>query len=470
MAPGEVMPAAVKMLGTGAGAFYDLPNQTIWRTLVRMYNERVVIEIAVVGQRLKDAGELDAVGGYAALSRLIEMTPSAASFGYFLDVLLDKSRRRELIRLASDARTLAEDSSRDPAALTRDFATVAENLTTRNGHAAPVFSTVTIDEILDYKPDPRSWLIGADMICRGEFSVLAGLPEAGKSMLGNTAAVAGAEGVGTWQGYDIRRRFKTLVLQSEGSMRRMQRELGKADRERLRDHVQFTPPTHLQFANPEFRRGLRQKFEDWPFDLLIIDNWSDCVLDDKFSDYQTGLDNIRAALPDGDDMPAVLIIAHLSKAVIKMDRPMSGRSLMAHVSGSFRLGQKARTVFTLVRAWPDEADDATVIFDCAKASNDTPLPPSAWLRQPLRFAPVADFDFPGWFNPPENARRGGPSAEQMDTLFQGGRRILRRSAAAKELESLGFSRASVYRYLDTEKGPFKDNLAEKDGMLTWTPN
>jgi hypothetical protein len=267
-------------------------------------------------------------------------------------------------------------------------------------------------------------------------------------------------------GYDVRRKFRTLVLQSEGHMRRMQREFMEAS-PAAGEFVRFSKPTHLAFGDVSFRAELRRFYESWPFDVIVIDNWSDCVLDDKFADYQQGMDNIRAALPAGDDTPAIVIVAHLSKAVIKSERAMTGRELMAHVSGSFRIGQKARTVFTLVRAWPQEADDDAVIFDCAKANNDRPLPISAWHRCPIEFKPYRDFDIDEWIAPPEDGQYYGAEARERsvrDAL--GGGRLVTQTRLAEEIATkVGNHPATVQRWIKRLKEEGK--IEEVDGEIRW---
>jgi len=109
---------------------------------------------------------------------------------------------------------------------------------------------------------------------------------------------------------------------------------------------------------------------------------------------------------------------------------------MAFVSGSFRIGQKARTVFTLVRAYPQEPDDDAVVFDCAKANNDTPLPISAWRRKPVRFEPFKDFDFKEWFAA-DTSPKSKVTSEMLDGLFMKGRRFLTRKVAVDELMTPG---------------------------------
>lgn len=82
----------------GGEAFYDLRHRTIYETLVAMHEDKRSIDLITVQQRLKDAGQLEAVGGLAYLAGLPDKTPSAANLGFYLPILQSKHIRRKLIQ------------------------------------------------------------------------------------------------------------------------------------------------------------------------------------------------------------------------------------------------------------------------------------------------------------------------------------------------------------------------------------
>jgi CheY-like chemotaxis protein len=135
----------------------------------------------------------------------------------------------------------------------------------------------------------------------------------GKSRLANTLAFAGARGAGEWMGYLVKRRFRTLVLQSENGPRRIQSEVAGLPRE-WDEHVRLSLPTWMRFGEPAFRQELRRLWESWPFDVLIVDNMNDVAKADGREDFLEALDNIRASLPVYPDAPAVVVVAHLRKS------------------------------------------------------------------------------------------------------------------------------------------------------------
>lgn len=81
-----------------ASVFYDLRHQAIFKTLLDMWESKEAIDELTVGQRLRDKQQLDALGGYAYLSSLINAVPSAANLAYYADIVREKFVLRRLIQ------------------------------------------------------------------------------------------------------------------------------------------------------------------------------------------------------------------------------------------------------------------------------------------------------------------------------------------------------------------------------------
>lgn len=90
-----------KLKDDGKAAFYDLRHQTIYETLVEMFNARLPIDLITVQQHLKDRQLLEQVGGIAYLSQLQDAVPSAANLSYYLDIVREKYLLRKLIQTCS---------------------------------------------------------------------------------------------------------------------------------------------------------------------------------------------------------------------------------------------------------------------------------------------------------------------------------------------------------------------------------
>src|SRR5208282_817943 len=91
-----------KLKDNGKSAFYDLRHQTIYETLVEMFNARQAVDLITVQQHLKDRQLLDQVGGIAYLSQLQDAVPSAANLSYYLDIVREKFLLRKMIATCTD--------------------------------------------------------------------------------------------------------------------------------------------------------------------------------------------------------------------------------------------------------------------------------------------------------------------------------------------------------------------------------
>ncbi|MFN3409356.1 MAG: replicative DNA helicase [Limisphaerales bacterium] len=100
--PNDTLGECVNKFKGDPEVFYDLRHQTIFNTLVAMYDRREAIDLITLQQRLKDQQVLDQVGGLAYLSALQDAVPSAANLTYYLDIVLEKAVLRKMIRTCTD--------------------------------------------------------------------------------------------------------------------------------------------------------------------------------------------------------------------------------------------------------------------------------------------------------------------------------------------------------------------------------
>src|SRR5271154_1832530 len=97
LSPNECLGECVEKFKSGAEVFYDLRHQTIFETLLEMYDQRQAIDIITLQQRLKNKQRLEEVGGLAYLSALPDTVPSAANLVYYLDIVQEKYVLRKMI-------------------------------------------------------------------------------------------------------------------------------------------------------------------------------------------------------------------------------------------------------------------------------------------------------------------------------------------------------------------------------------
>ncbi len=100
--PNGCIPKCIEKLKSGPTAFYDLRHQTIYGTLLEMYDSQAPIDLITVQQRLKDKKLLEEVGGLAYLSALPDTVPSAENLDYYLDIVLDKFALRMVLQTCTE--------------------------------------------------------------------------------------------------------------------------------------------------------------------------------------------------------------------------------------------------------------------------------------------------------------------------------------------------------------------------------
>lgn len=85
-------------------AFFDVRNQLIYNHLLAMFNTRKPIDLITLQSRLKDAGQLDGIGGLTYLNMLMDQTPSAANLPSYLADVREKYLLRRMLALTTEIR------------------------------------------------------------------------------------------------------------------------------------------------------------------------------------------------------------------------------------------------------------------------------------------------------------------------------------------------------------------------------
>jgi len=333
--------------------------------------------------------------------------------------------------------------------------------------ASPVQTSVeflTPTQINDYEPPEGHVLVGDNHVVRGAVFVIGGAPGVGKSRAAVALAVAGATCT-PWFGLKVHRRFRTMILQNENGRLRLKQEFAALPHSELDDFVRVSPPPPMGFAFNalEFRSKLQQAYDEFKPDVLLLDPWNAAARDEKAAEYIATFNAIHSIIPAGDQGPALGIVAHTRKP--KADERTTGRGLLNLLAGSYVLGSVPRAVFVLQPASEDPADDQ-VVWTCCK-NNDGPMgEPSAWIRGNGRFEPVMTFDWKGFYG--ANKARSVIEAEDLEKLFDFGRRKIEKATAVKELmEQTGCCRAACYKALGQESR-FSARLQEAEGLLVWS--
>ena len=102
LSPNECMGECIEKFKSGTEVFYDLRHQTIFSTLVEMFDSREAIDVITLQQRLKNKQLLEEVGGIAYLAALPDTVPSAANLSYYLDIVQEKYLLRRMIQTCTE--------------------------------------------------------------------------------------------------------------------------------------------------------------------------------------------------------------------------------------------------------------------------------------------------------------------------------------------------------------------------------
>lgn len=92
-------------------AFYDLHHRTIFEAMVQMNDQDETIDLIALSQCLKDAGQLEQIGGYEYLNKVQDSAPSPANFPSYLKTIQDKQCRRKIIQAGNEWVKKASDES-----------------------------------------------------------------------------------------------------------------------------------------------------------------------------------------------------------------------------------------------------------------------------------------------------------------------------------------------------------------------
>lgn len=83
-----------------ADDFFDPSNQKIFRTCCELRDEGKPVDAVTVAERLSKNGSLDEVGGVPAIGKLVESVPHAAHVAYYAELIVESSRRRQVLNAA----------------------------------------------------------------------------------------------------------------------------------------------------------------------------------------------------------------------------------------------------------------------------------------------------------------------------------------------------------------------------------
>jgi replicative DNA helicase len=190
--------------------FFDEAHQLLYRHLLELHDAGKRVDATIVLERLRTKGDLERIGGAAALAEVVEAVPHAAHASHYAHIVRDKAVLRALIDAGTDILRDAYDAADEPRQLlARAEERIFSILEKRSSAEAKSIQQVLTDVMI--RMDARmkhEHAIGGvetgfgdlDRLCGGlhnsELIILAARPSMGKTALAMNIAEHVAIGLG----------------------------------------------------------------------------------------------------------------------------------------------------------------------------------------------------------------------------------------------------------------------------------
>ena len=94
-------------------AFYETKHQIIFKSIRQLFERNSPVDILTVTAQLRQAGELEMIGGAYYITELTNRVASAANIEFHSRIIIQKFIQRELIRISSEVITFAYEDTSD---------------------------------------------------------------------------------------------------------------------------------------------------------------------------------------------------------------------------------------------------------------------------------------------------------------------------------------------------------------------
>lgn len=418
MAPGEALGRCIERFKHGAMVFYDLRHQVIFNALVELLDRQAVIDVVTVGQHLKDRNQLDAMGGFAYLSTLIETVPSAASLDYYADIVREKYVLRRMIQTCTNVITRAYEEQSDVDGLLdeveRDILQVSEDRIeppSRTIKDLVADSVKTIEDYFHRRGALRGLGTGlADLdkitggLHEGEMIVIAARPSMGKTSLAmNVVEHVAAELRQPVGVFSLEMTAESLVMRMLCSLARVNLRSIREGFMSERDFPKLITATGKLSGAPlyvddtgglsilQLRARARRMWQQFGVKLFVIDylqllhstaRRADQNRQQEISDISSGIKSLAKELK----VP-VIVLSQLNREV---ERDKSRKPRLSDLRESGAIEQDADVVGLLYKADPSNPKKAAGAEDEDEEATEADGAPVNLLIAKQRNGPVGD--------------------------------------------------------------------------------
>ncbi len=231
-----------------ADHFHVPAHELIFQFICQLHKARLPTDFITLTQALRDANQIDQVGGAAYVTELFTYLPTAANCGYYAEIMREKYQLRQIIRIATEFAGRAYDEQDDLPKLVEEFQARAIEIGMDSEDAAalrPISQAEVMEELqsIEARYHNRGQPMGipsgfhdfdrmTDGFLKPQVYVIGGRPAMGKTSIGmnfaeHIAVTAGAENR-TTAIFSVEMTRKQLI-------RRMVMNLASLSLKRLRD-------------------------------------------------------------------------------------------------------------------------------------------------------------------------------------------------------------------------------------------
>lgn len=104
----EILPEVLEILTEKD--FYQDSHKYVFAAVKETFAERKPVDLVTLSDKLESGGNLENAGGISYLTELMQITPSAANYKYYLDIVKRASINRSLIRAAKEVAEFSQTS------------------------------------------------------------------------------------------------------------------------------------------------------------------------------------------------------------------------------------------------------------------------------------------------------------------------------------------------------------------------
>ena len=192
---------ALARVALAASDFHREAHRLIYAAILALRERGEHVDLVSLGEELRRRGDLETVGGPAALSSLLDVVSVLSDFEGHARIVREAAFKRRMHRLALDLQSRADDPAQDVASLLAYLAAQQAALASRDGFGAGRFADAARDAVSFSQlsiEKPRS-LLGDGVLAAGALGILYGPPGRGKSWLAVLVARAWVRGQ-SWLG------------------------------------------------------------------------------------------------------------------------------------------------------------------------------------------------------------------------------------------------------------------------------